>query len=125
MRSGIIRSVLLIALSSVLAVTVVSQTRGNLEETDRYTRKTDARRFDFEVTDGTKAARLQVKFTIKSGRVEARLVDPKGNVRLHIHGEDGQLYGDSGDLEPIAGVWTLEMGLKDASGDYRINWTAR
>lgn len=115
---------LLLALA-LLVLPIYPQSRSDLEETASFKDKTDSLKFDFRMTESANSARLQVKVKMKSGRVEWKLRDPNGEVRLTGHGTGGNLVGTSGNMKPITGVWTLDLRLMDATGDYRVNWQVR
>ncbi|MCI0489551.1 MAG: hypothetical protein L0229_23420 [Blastocatellia bacterium] len=115
---------LLLALA-ILTLPIYPQSRGDMEETASFRDKTDSLKFDFRLSEEANSARLEVKVRMKSGRVEWRLRDPNGDVRLTGHGTGGSLVGTTGDMKSIAGVWTLDLRLTDATGDYKVNWRVR
>ena len=125
MKRAFVSAATLLAISLGLALNVSSQGRSTLEEIDDFTDKTGTLKFDLNASPGMKTARLKVKVNIETGRAEWKLLDPRGNVRLTGRGAGGRVSTDTGDLQPIAGVWKLEIELKNASGDYHINWVAR
>ena len=116
---------LLLLASGALVLPLYAQSRGDMEEIASFKEKTDSLKFDFRLTEEATSARLQVKVKMKSGRVEWKLRDPNGNVRLTGHGTGGSLAGTTGDMKSISGVWTLDLQLMDATGDYRVNWRVR
>jgi hypothetical protein len=108
----------------LLATTTHSQTDVNLSWSDDVTNKTDSRKYSVDMTNGTKVTRLRVKANVSSGRIEWTLRDPNGAVRLIGEANGGKVSGDTFDLEAIAGTWTFELKLKNASGSYNVRWAA-
>ena len=125
MKRNFARLALLVLAAGALTLTIPAQSKSNIEETDKFSDKTDSLKFEFSMAESSKTASFQVKVKMQSGRVEWKLRDPNGNVRLVGHGTGGTITGKSGNLKPIAGVWTFQLELIDATGAYTINWNSR
>lgn len=116
---------------TLLMLTAVSggaepQRQNATEETHNFTRATKTKSYDFATEASTNTARLRVVVKLSTGRAEWKLLDPQGKVHLSGICEGGRVTTDTQDFKPeMAGEWKLQMELKDASGDYRINWKSR
>ena len=86
---------------------------------------TQTKEIKLPVSESAKKGRLQVRANVKSGTIKWTLRDPDGAERLIVNGSGGHVSGDTGDMTPTRGTWTLVMELKDATLNYEIDWVAR
>ena len=125
MRRDWIPVVIVLAMMIALTVEVHPHSRSDLEEQDSFARRTDTVEFELSASEGMSRARFDVRLTMKAGEARWTLTDPEGQVRLTGHGKRGKIEGDTGDLEPIPGIWVFRLRLEEATGTYRVNWHAR
>lgn len=118
------RRILFIVLATCV-LPVWAQNKSDLNWSKTITRQTGSITQEFGLTDKNEFARLVVQAKVESGRIAWRLKDPNGEVRLTGQVTDGNGRGDSGRLEAIAGQWTLDIDMENATGNYKINWTSR
>jgi hypothetical protein len=120
-----IRLAMLLILTAAFAVGVYGDVASRVDEIQRFTAKTDTFDYKFEVSTSEKTARLRVTARISAGEVEWVLRDPNGDVRLQGYNDSGRSQGDTGNLTPEAGTWTLHIDLQNASGEYAVRWESR
>ncbi|HEV2864053.1 MAG TPA: hypothetical protein VGX48_23855 [Pyrinomonadaceae bacterium] len=90
-----------------------------------FAAKTETRRMELQVREEDRLVRLSVKYTLTAGEMHFKLRDARGKVR-----QDAVLTGSgnyklgTGELEAIPGVWTVEVSLRDATGNYEMALTA-
>jgi hypothetical protein len=102
------------------------QRQDTTEETHNFTRATETKSYDFVTEAATNTARLRVVVKLTTGRAEWKLLDPDGKAHLSGACAGGRVTTDTQDFKPApTGGWKLQMELKDASGNYRINWETR
>ncbi len=118
------KSAILFAVLSALTLSVYSQSRADQEESYSFQDKTDTAKYTFDVAESMMTARLEVKGKVRSGAVEWYLRDPKGEARLNGHCTGGNITLNTGEMKPLAGVWTLEVVMENATGNYRFTWKA-
>jgi hypothetical protein len=123
--SRIIRLALILAMTIAFAVGVRGDGTNRVDKIERFTARTDTLDYEFEVSGGTRTARLQVTARLSSGTAEWALRDPEGEVRLQGWNESAHSRGDTGTMTPKAGTWTLRIGLDDASGEYAARWESK
>jgi hypothetical protein len=104
---------------------VLAEVKSDAELSRTMNQKTDSIKYEFSLDGGNKFARLKIKARLEGGYLSWKLKDPKGNTRLDGEITSGDAGGDSGELKSIAGVWILEIDFREATGNYKINWTAR
>jgi hypothetical protein len=114
-----------IALAATASALHAQSSSSTMSKSESFSGKTAVKSYELAMTDSMGVSRLKITAQIESGEVSWRLLDPQGETKLTGHGESGDVSGDSGDLKPIAGTWTLEVELRNATGKYEINWTAR
>jgi hypothetical protein len=88
---------------------------------------TETKRFELRVPGAGAHARMRFRGSVSSGEIKARLLDPSGAVRRDAWrtpegGKPGSFEFEAGEMEQ-AGVWTLEVELKEAAGSYEFTWT--
>ena len=120
-----IRIAMLLAMTAAFAIGVYGDVANRVDEIQRFTAKTDVFDYHFEVSTSDKSARLRVTARISSGQVEWALRDPKGEVRLQGYNDSGRSHGDTGNLTPEVGTWTLHVELQNASGEYAVRWETK
>lgn len=118
-----VRFLFLILVSLIMPV--LAETKSDVEWSKTIEQKTDSIKYEFSLGGKNKFARLIVKAKLESGHLAWKLKDPNGNTRLEGEVTSGNVGSDSGELKPIAGLWILEVDFHDATGNYKINWTAR
>jgi hypothetical protein len=116
---------MLLILTAAFAVGVYGDGSSRFDDIQRFTSRTDTFDYKFEISTSEKAARLRVTAHISAGQVEWVLRDPKGDVRLQGYNESGRSQGDTGNLIPEAGTWTLHIDLQNASGQYAVRWESK
>jgi hypothetical protein len=122
LSSRYLRFALLLAMSVAFAVGVYGDVSGRVEEIQRFVAKTDMFDYEFDVSTSNRSARLRVTARISSGQVEWVLRDPKGDVRLQGWNNAGHSRGDTGEMTPEPGRWTLHVALENATGEYAVKW---
>jgi hypothetical protein len=124
MRQHIGTLVLLVAIIGGLSVDVRSHSRSRLEESQLFQRSSEIMRYQMNAADGMSRARLRVVLKMEAGRVDWTLTDPSGREIFAGSGTRGRNVGDTGNLDPIPGTWTLELRLQDATGEFNVDWNA-
>jgi hypothetical protein len=83
--------------------------------------------FELQLTDpqGSKMARLKINGQIKSGSSVWTLRDPNGKSVFTAESDKAELSLDSGDLNVIAGTWTLQVAVNNATIDFEVHWSIR
>jgi hypothetical protein len=112
----------LLAVCAVCALALgaaASETVSRTQHKSSFESKTESRRLQLEVTESHRRVRLTVKFSLTDGELHLKLRDPRGRVRQDaVLARASNNEVGTGDLEAIPGLWTLEVGLKDATGNY-------
>ena len=72
--------------------------------------------------------RLRVKASVREGTVRLVVRDAEGRVRQEAllspsKSRPNNYDVDSGEMRSAAGVWTVEVELRDAVGSYEFTWT--
>ena len=87
--------------------------------------KTETRRVELQVAEGDRRVRLSVKFSLTGGELHLKLRDARGRVRQDVVlSRASKSEVGTGDMEAIPGLWTAEVGLRDATGNYELALTA-
>ena len=112
---------------SLAFLTIVFQAYASqdLKLNGRTSSATQTKEIKLPVSESAKKGRLQVRANVKSGTIKWTLRDPDGTERLIVNGSGGRVSGDTGDITPAHGTWTLVMELKNATLDYEIDWVAQ
>ena len=110
---------------ALLTVTFQTHASQDLKLNGSASSATQTKEIKLPVSESAKKGRLQVRANVKSGTIKWTLRDPDGAERLIVNGSGGRVSGDTGDITPTRGTWTLVMELKDATLDYEIDWVAR
>jgi hypothetical protein len=121
MRRQLIKSASLV----ILLVVIQAQASHDIKLGKSVTNKTDTQEITISISESAKKTRLQVKANVQAGMIKWTLRDPDGNTRLTINGSGGRVSGDTGDMAPVQGTWTLVMEFKNATLDYEIDWVSR
>jgi len=121
MRKALLTACAVLALTLSAAAESVSRT----QHKSSFEGKTETRRLDLEVTQSHRLVRLSVKFSLTAGELHLKLRDPRGKVRQDVVLSRVSRHElSTGDMEAIPGLWTVEVGLKDATGSYEAALTA-
>ena len=100
---------------------VAAETVSRTQHKSSFESKTETRRLQLEVTEAHRHVRLAVKFSLKGGELHLKLRDARGKVRQDVVLSRASRYEvGTGDMEAIPGLWTLEVALKDATGNYEV-----
>ncbi len=121
MRKVLLTGCALLALCLAAAAETVNRTAHK----SSFEAKTETRRMELRVAEADRRVRLSVKFTLAGGELRLKLRDARGRVRQDVVLSRASKYEvGTGDMEAIPGVWTLEVGLRDATGSYEVSLTA-
>ncbi len=121
-RRQVVAGVLLLCMASTF---VAAADRSTLSEHIELTGETEQHEFELNMPSEAESARLLVRARVRSGRIDWKLTDPEGEVRLEGQGIDGNIKLDTGPLENlISGRWSLEVRVERAKGYYRVEWRA-
>jgi hypothetical protein len=119
------------ALAALLAAAAfAAETTSRTVESHTFDHETTAKkRFELRVPEKGSRVRLRVRASVNAGEFRLVVRDAEGRVRqeaqLGPRKERPLTYDvDSGELRSAAGVWTVEVELKDAVGSYEFTWTA-
>jgi hypothetical protein len=86
---------------------------------------TQTKEIELPATTSSTRVQLRLEANIKSGEAIWTLLDPTGKSRLTGQVGKGNITLDSGELETIAGTWTLRAEFRNATLDYDIRWRTR
>jgi hypothetical protein len=121
MRKALLTVCALLALTLAAAAETINRTSHKAT----FEGKTETRRMELQVAEADRRVRLSVKFSLTGGELRLKLRDARGQVRQDVVLSRASKYEvGTGDMEAIAGLWTLEVGLKDATGSYEMALTA-
>ena len=92
-------------------------------------RTTGKRKYDLRVPEGSRSVRIHVKAFVTGGEMRIIVRDAEGRVRQDARLTPSKARPNTYDVETgkersRAGVWTLEVEMKDALGRYEYTWTA-
>jgi hypothetical protein len=126
MRKALLAACALLALAAGSAAAQgETKTTSRSSHSATFDAKTEVKRSELHVAGDNKRVRLRVKFTLTGGEIRLKLRDARGEVRQNlVFSRATQYEVDSDYMEAVPGVWTLELGLKDATGSYDLAWTA-
>ncbi|HLM58214.1 MAG TPA: hypothetical protein VK422_19075 [Pyrinomonadaceae bacterium] len=118
----------LLTICALLALCLAAAAAESVNRTrhqSTFEAKTETRRVELQVAEGDKRVRLSVKFTLTGGEMHLKLRDARGRVRQDVVLSRASKYEvGTGDMEAIPGLWTVEVGLRDATGSYDVALTA-
>jgi len=116
MRKTLLTVCAVLALAAgAAAVETVSRT----QHKSSFESKTETRRLELEVTGAHRSVRVSVKFRLTGGELYVKVRDPRGKVRQDIVLSRASKYEVStGDMDAVPGLWTLEVSLREATGNY-------
>ena len=121
MRKRLLAACALLALSLAAA----AETANRTGHKSTFEAKTETRRMELRVAEADRLVRLNVNFTLTSGEIHLKLRDPRGKVRQDVTLSRASKYEiDGAEMKAIPGLWTLEVGLRDATGSYEMTLTA-
>ena len=121
MRKSLLTVCALLALCLAAAAETVNRTRHE----SSFAAKTETRRVELQVAGGDKRVRLSVKLNLTGGEVHLKLRDARGKVRQDVtHSRASKFEIDAAEMEAIPGLWTVEVGLRNATGSYDVSLTA-
>jgi len=116
----------LFGLLALISFDVRPAGHGDVEEVERFKGSSEIVRYELTSPEGAANARQRVRVVLESGSAAWTLVDPGGRAVIQGEGSSGEIETDTGEIEkPLAGTWVLTLTLQDATGHYRVNWTAR
>ena len=127
MRRALTVATLTVAL--LAATTAAAERRSRTVESHTLDHKTTAKkRYDLRVPDAGSRVRLRVKASVSEGELKLVVRDAAGRVRqdalLGPSKSSPTIYDvDSGELRSEAGLWTIEVELKEAVGSYEFTFT--
>ncbi|MDQ3803636.1 MAG: hypothetical protein M3416_07385 [Acidobacteriota bacterium] len=126
MRKALLAACALLALTfGAAAAQDETKTTSRSSHSATFDDKTEVKRSELRVAETNRRVRLRVKFNLAAGELRLKLRDARGQVRQDIVLSRATQYEvDSDYMRAAAGVWTLELGLKGATGSYDIVWTA-
>ena len=123
-----LKAAALAALLAAATATAAEHSRQTVESHAFDHQTTARKRYDLRVPGAGSRVRLRVKASVRAGSLKLLVRDAEGRVR-----QDAQLTPsksrpntydvDSGEVASAAGVWTVEVELKDAVGSYEFTFT--
>ncbi|HEX7958215.1 MAG TPA: hypothetical protein VF508_14810 [Pyrinomonadaceae bacterium] len=127
------RALKTVALAALLAASAAaSAPETNVRTVESHTldhQTTGRRKYDLRVPSPGARVRLRVKASVTEGEFKLVVRDAEGRLRqearLGPRKTKPLTYDvDNGEERSKAGVWTVEVEMKDAVGSYELNWTA-
>ncbi len=124
-----LKAAALFALLAAAAVSAAERRSDSTFESHTFDRQTNAKKkFDLRVPGDGARVRLRVKASVREGEVRLVVRDAEGRVRQDARlspskSRPSNYDVDSGEVRSGAGVWTVEVELKDAVGSYEFTWT--
>ncbi|HEX8720557.1 MAG TPA: hypothetical protein VF736_08005 [Pyrinomonadaceae bacterium] len=124
-----LKAAALVALLAAAAFAAPETTSRTVESHTFDHETTAKKRFELRVPERGGRVRLRVRASVAEGEFRLLVRDAEGRVRqearLGPRKEKPLTYDvDSGEVRSAAGVWTVEVELKDAVGSYEFTWTA-
>ena len=125
-----LRASALVALVAASAAAVAAEVNSRTVESHVFDHPTTAKkRIELRVPSGGARVRLRVKASVRQGELKLVVRDAEGQVRQEAQlgpakSRPNNYDVDSGESRSAAGVWTVEVELKDAVGSYDFTWTA-
>ena len=121
------------ALLVLLAAAAVSADERSSQTVESHSfdhKTTSKRKYDLRVQGGGARVRLHVKASVREGELKFLVRDAAGKVRQDVLLKPSKTRPngydvDSGETPSAAGVWTVEVELKEAVGSYEFTWTVR
>ncbi len=116
-------------LAAAAAVSAAERRTSSTAESHTFDHQTNARKkFDLRVPADGARVRLRVKASARAGEIRIVVRDADGHVWQEAQlvpskSRPGYYDVDSGEMKSEAGVWTVEIELKDAVGSYEFRWT--
>src|SRR5262245_9087317 len=103
------------------------QVSSNLKFNGRLAGMTRTFDWDLRAPQGPKMARLKINGQIKSGSSVWTLRDPNGKSVFTAESDKAELSLDSGDLNVIPGIWTLQLeaDVKNGVINFEVHWNTR
>jgi len=116
-----------LALLLVSALSIAGDVMGDTEmrRSETLENRTASIVYPIECDAAANDVHVRISARVAAGQIAWTLVDPRGQPRLTGAGTAGRLEGDSGSLAPIEGRWTLEVGVQNFTGNFRVEATAR
>jgi hypothetical protein len=102
-----------------------NSSRSTNNSRSKFTAKSEVRTFELDVKPDMTQMTLDLDIKLDSGTIALILTDPQEEVRLEKEFTGSTHLDEVFHYEPIAGTWTLEMTLEDATGSYHVKWKAR
>ena len=102
---------------------------GRTVESHSFDHKTTSKKkYDLRVPGPGARVRLRVKASVREGELKILVRDAAGRVRQEARltptkARPNAYDVDSGELKSAAGVWTVEVELREAVGSYEFTWT--
>lgn len=97
-------------------------------ESETFADKTASKKFDLPVPSAGGRVRLHMKGVVTAGEIRFRVLDSAGRehqaARLSPDGPKSDSFDlETGEAKAPGGSWSLEVGLKGATGHYEFTWT--
>ena len=101
-----------------------NSSRSTNNSRSKFTAKSEVKTFELDVKPDMTQMTLDLDIKLDSGTIALVLTDPQEEVRLEKEITGSTHLDEVFRYEPIAGTWTLEMTLADATGSYHVKWKA-
>jgi hypothetical protein len=102
-----------------------NNSRSTNNSRSKFTAKSEVKTFELDVKPDMTQMTLDLDIKLDSGTITLILTDPQEEARLEKEIAGSTHLDEVFQYEPIAGTWTLEMTLVDATGSYHVKWKAR
>jgi hypothetical protein len=129
MRKALKAAALLTLLAAALTAPAAERTSSRTVESITFDQKTTSKKkYDLRVHGSGARVRLHVRASVREGELKFVVRDAAGKVRQDVSltpskSRPSNYNVDSGEVQSAAGLWTVEVELRDAVGSYEFTWT--
>ena len=130
MRRALKAAALLTLLAAALTASAAETGSSRMVESISFDHKTTSKKkYDLRVHGTGGRVRLHVRASVREGELKFVVRDAAGKVRQDVQlrpskSRPNNYNVDTGELQSAPGVWTIEIELSEAVGNYEFTWTS-